>query len=89
MTKKEYINARKKMESDKAKQCLRAIDYLWAHECMTRNQGMIELGIANVPEVIRKLRVNYSVPVETRMTSGLNRYDDNVRYGEYSIARRR
>lgn len=92
MTRKEYMAVRNKMtkeEKGKAKQCIRLLDYLWSHEKMTRNEGMTELGIANVPEVVRKLRANYGVPIETVMCSGLNRYDDDVRYGEYSIARRR
>ena len=92
MTKKEYIAVRNKMTKEhkgRAKQCIRLLDYLWEHDHITRNEGMRELGIANVPEVVRKLRANYQVPVETIMCSGLNRYDDDVRYGEYFIARRR
>lgn len=92
MTKKEYKEIREKMTKEKGgkpKQCILLLDYLWNHDYITRNMGMTELGIANVPEIVRRLRDDYNVPVDMTWVTGMNRYDDNVRYGEYSIARRR
>lgn len=89
MTKKEYTQKRNElMRNKQGSGLVRLLDYLWANEKMTRIDGFTELGIANLPEAVRKLR-KHGVDVEMEMVSGLNRYGDGCHYGEYSIARRR
>ena len=89
MTKKEYTKTYNRLNGNKRTVGLaRLLKYLWEHENMTRTEGMRELGIANVPEAVRKLRMK-GVPVLTDMVDGVNRYGEPVQYGEYSIPRRR
>ena len=89
MTKKEYTKKRNELKKNPRSQGLvRLLDYLWNHEKATRIDGFTELGIANFPEAVRKLR-RHDIPVEMEMVSGVNRYGEAVRYGEYSIPRRR
>lgn len=89
MTKREYTKKRNELKRQPMAQGLvRLLDYLWTHEKVTRIDGFTELGIANFPEAVRKLR-KHGVPVEMEMVSGINRYGEAVRYGEYSITRRR
>lgn len=89
MTKKEYTKKRNElMRNRQGSGLVRLLDYLWDNEKMTRIDGFNELGIANLPEAVRKLR-RHGVDVEMEMVSGLNRYGQACNYGEYSIARRR
>ena len=89
MTKKEYTKKRNElMRNRQGSGLVRLLDYLWDNEKMTRIDGFNELGIANLPEAVRKLR-KHGVDVEMEMVSGTNRYGQTCNYGEYSIARRR
>lgn len=89
MTKKEYTKKRNELKKNpQAQGLVRLLDYLWNNEKATRVDGFTELGIANLPEAVRKLR-RHDIPVEMEMVSGTNRYGESVRYGEYSISRRR
>lgn len=89
MTKKEYTKKRNELKKTKqTASLLRLLDYLWNNEFATRADGFTELGIANMPEAVRKLR-RHDVPVETEMVASTNRYGEPVKYGQYFIARRR
>lgn len=89
MTKKEYIKIRNKLKNTRAKQELALLDYLWANPFITRAGGFTELGIANLPQVVSKLRHKHEVPVETAMVSAKNRYGDMAEHAKYFITRRR
>lgn len=89
MTKKEYTATRNKLVKQKSKGLVRLLDYLWEHEKSTAKQIRKDIGIEQVAEGVRKLRHNHNVPVEMEFVTGQNRYGEPVRYGEYSIERRR
>lgn len=89
MTKKEYLKVRSRLDKSKTKGLVRLLDYLWENEKSTAKQIREDIGMEQVAEGVRKLRSNHHVPVEMEMVSGQNRYGEPVRYGEYSIQRRR
>lgn len=89
MTKKEYLKVRSGLDKSKKKGLVRLLDYLWENEKSTARQIRKDIGMEQVAEGVRKLRRNHNVPVEMEMVSGQNRYGEPVRYGEYSIQRRR
>lgn len=89
MTKKEYLKVRSGLDKSKKKGLVRLLDYLWENEKSTARQIRKDIGMEQVAEGVRKLRHNHHVPVEMEMVSGQNRYGEPVRYGEYSIQRRR
>lgn len=89
MTKGEYEKIQKSLNKGKSKGLSRLLNILWDYERLTAKQIREEIGIEHVAEGVRKLRHDYGVPIDTRYVTGTNRYGEPVRYGEYSIQRRR
>lgn len=53
--------------------------YLLEHHSVTRAVAMNELGVANLPEVIRRLR-NRGIDIESLKIDGINRFGEEVTY---------
>ena len=84
--KKNYLADRKLMEKKKQKNCIKVLDWLWQGKTLTRTDGMVELNILNLPEVVRELRDEpYNIPIETKWNSHTNMAGETKRYGEYVI----
>ena len=84
--KKNYLADRKMMEKKKQKNCIKVLDWLWSGKGLTRIDGMLELNIMNLPEIVRVLRDDpYNSPIETKWNSHTNMAGEAKRYGEYII----
>lgn len=62
----------------------RLLEYLESHQCVSRYTGMAKCGIANVPEIIRRLKEN-GVRIESAWTTKTNRWGEKVRYKRYFL----
>lgn len=61
----------------------RLLEYMKTHRCVSRYTGMAKLGIANVPEIIRRLKT-YTVIGEEWVTKE-NRWGEKVRYKRWYL----
>lgn len=59
--------------------------YLITRLKIDRRQMMLSVGVLNLPEQIRKLRVNYGIEIELSSMDVTNKYGRVVTVGEYYI----
>lgn len=62
----------------------RLLAYLEAHKCVSRYTAMAKCGIANAPEIIRRLKEN-GVSIGDEWKTKTNRYGEKVRYKRWFL----
>ena len=62
----------------------RLLEYLQTHSCVSRYTGMAKCGIANVPEIIRRLKAA-GHPIGDEWASKTNRWGEKVRYKRWFL----
>lgn len=62
----------------------RLLEYMQTHRCVSRYTGMAKCGIANVPEIIRRLKVS-GVQIGDEWKTKTNRYGEKVRYKRWFL----
>lgn len=58
--------------------------YLLEHDSISRTSALSRLGIANLPEIVRQLRVR-GIPIRSQQVRKVNRYGVKVKYTKYSL----
>ena len=58
--------------------------YLQEHESVSRSSALSRLGIANLPEIVRQLRVR-GIPIKGEQVKKVNRYGQRIKYTKYSL----
>ena len=61
----------------------RLLEYMQTHRCVSRYTGMAKLGIANVPEIIRRLKTYNNIGEEWHVKE--NRFGEKVRYKRWFL----
>ena len=67
-------------------QAERVAFYMTKFGSVTRAEALMDLGIANLPAVIEKMRHKYDMNIVTEEVKGLNRFEENVTYARYRFA---
>lgn len=60
------------------------LGYLMEDKSVSRGVALRRLGIANLPEIVRRLRKN-GWPIDTNKTACINRYGEKTTYADYRL----
>jgi hypothetical protein len=64
-------------------QAERVAYYMTRFGSITRAEALMDLGIANLPAVIDKMRHKYDMNIITEEVKGLNRFEEKITYARY------
>ena len=60
--------------------------YMTHFGSITRAEALMDLGIANLPAVIDRMRHKYDMSIVTEDVIGLNRFEEKITYARYRFA---
>lgn len=63
----------------------RVLKHLEKHGSIEPLVALSQLGIYRLSDVIFKLRTEHNIEIETKMTNGLNRFQERVKFATYVL----
>lgn len=60
--------------------------YMTKFGSITRAEALMDLGIANLPAIIERLRHKYDMDIVTEEVKAKNRFQENITYARYRFA---